>query len=161
MNKKYYVNGQIKARNVVLIDQFSNKVGTVLTNEAMKLADNANLDLVQISQDYTPICKLMDYSKMKYEESKKAKNSNSVMKEVRLGYNISEHDLETKNKQVLKFLEKKYKVLYVLKLDGCQYNLRSQADVKLKNMLTFFEDCATWNGFSKNNRTISTMLSPK
>ena len=103
-NKRIRVNEKIYADEIRLIDNNKNQVGVVKVPEALRLAEEANLDLVEISpKAKPPVCKIMDFGKYKYEEKKKAqqarKNHHVIkVKELRMRPNIGDHDLENKLK---------------------------------------------------------------
>jgi translation initiation factor IF-3 len=152
--------------NIVLEDGTLRK--NVLRTEALLMAEEENLDLVQVSSERgVPICKLMDYGKIKYKELKikKKKQSKDVVKEIKFGLNISDHDLEIKHKKIIEFLNKKYKVRYILEIRGrVTDNILDLAKIKMKNNLSLFEKIATWqeqkNNNNNNNKSIVTVLIP-
>jgi len=124
MKQKPRINYQITSPTVRLIDEEGKQVGIVSIKEALKIAQEKELDLVEISKEANPpICKILDFGKYLYEQSKKeqkqkAKSRADKLKEVRISARISDHDLQTKINQARKFLEKKYKVSVSLFLKG-------------------------------------------
>jgi translation initiation factor IF-3 len=116
----------IRISPVRLIGPNDEMVGVVETHEALRQADAAGLDLVEISPDARPpVCKIMDYGKFKYEESKKAQKSRAAsksteMKEVRLGRSvkIDPHDVQIRIDQSRRFLMAGHKVLVTQKFRG-------------------------------------------
>lgn len=126
-DKKTRMNERILARIVTVIDADGNKRGDFLKADAINLAKDEGMDLVQVSPDLEkPVCKIMDYGKWKYEQKKKRRqNQSSVVKikEVKLRLGIDEHDLETKLGQAKKFLSKGHKVKMTVKFEGRQFNL--------------------------------------
>ncbi|MCB9251794.1 MAG: translation initiation factor IF-3 [Flavobacteriales bacterium] len=109
------INEKISADPIRLVgDNVEN--GIISLREAMNLADDLELDLVEISPKATPpVCKIIDYNKFLYEQKKKAKeikaNSTKVeIKEIRFGPNTDEHDIEFKTKHAEKFLNEGHKV---------------------------------------------------
>jgi len=110
------INGQIRAREVRLIGSNGEQVGVVSYKEAMKMAEDADLDLVAISPNAKPIvCKIIDYGKFKFESAKrdkeaKKKQKTVTLKEVRMTPNIDTHDIEIKANRAIKFLQKGDKV---------------------------------------------------
>ena len=106
------VNGQIRDREVRLIGNDGKQLGIMSAREAQKLADEAGLDLVKISpKAKPPVCKIIDYGKYKYEQTRKeklAKKKQKVIdiKEVRMSPNIDTNDLNTKINHARKFLQK-------------------------------------------------------
>ncbi|HIR67257.1 MAG TPA: translation initiation factor IF-3 [Candidatus Coproplasma avicola] len=163
----YQVNQQIRDREVRLIDAEGNMVGVMPANQALRLADEAELDLVKISPNAVPpVCKIMDYSKFKYEQAKKDKENRRnqtivELKEIRLSMTIDVGDIAVKTKQCLKFLEQGNKVKVSIRMKGRE-NARSYQGVKV--MEDFF---AGLNGKAVQDkkpvaegRFITMMLSP-
>lgn len=108
-------------REVRLIDENGQMVGIVNTQEALSMAREAGLDLVNISPNATPpVCKICDYGKYKYEQQKKQKNNKSVakIKEIQLSINIDKNDLNIKLKKAVEFLQDKNSVRLVMQLKG-------------------------------------------
>jgi translation initiation factor IF-3 len=118
------VNNKIRAREVRLIDSTGANMGVMSTAEALARARADGLDLIEISPNAAPpLCKIMDYGKFKYEESKKAaqarKNQKIVeTKELKVRPNIDVHDLETKLKAARKFLAEGDKVKFSVRFRG-------------------------------------------
>ena len=107
------INEQIRDKEVRVIGEAGNQLGIMSAKEAMKLAREANLDLVKIAPTAKPpVCKIIDYGKYRYEmarKEKEAKKKQKVIevKEVRLSPNIDSNDLNTKMNNARKFLESK------------------------------------------------------
>jgi translation initiation factor IF-3 len=105
------INERIRLSPVRLVDDEGNQVGVVPVEEALRLAKEKGLDLVEVAANSRPIvCKIMDYGRFRYEQEKKAreakKQQHSVeIKEVKYRPNINIHDFETKTKQARKFLD--------------------------------------------------------
>ena len=118
------INEQIRAKEVRLVSSDGEQLGVVSIAEAMAKAEEAELDLVLIAPTAKPpVCKIIDYSKYKYElarREKEAKKKQKVIevKEVRLSPNIDDNDLNTKANQAKKFLEKGDKVKVTLRFRG-------------------------------------------
>ena len=118
------INGQIREREVRLIDENGDQVGIVATREALARAEEAGLDLVCISpKAVPPVCKIIDYGKYRYEQARKekeAKKKQKVMevKEIRMSPNIDKNDLNTKMSAARKFLEKGNRVKVTLRFRG-------------------------------------------
>lgn len=118
------INEQIRDREVRLVSEDGEQLGIMSSKDAMKLAKEANLDLVKISPNAKPpVCKIIDYGKYKYEQARKdkeAKKKQKVtdVKEIRLSPNIDQNDLTTKSNQARKFLSKGDKVKVVLRFRG-------------------------------------------
>lgn len=118
------INERIRDKEVRLIGQDGEQLGIMSSKDAMKLAREADLDLVKIAPGAKPpVCKIIDYSKYKYEQTRKereAKKKQKTMevKEVRLSPNIDTNDLNTKANQARKFLDKGNKVKVALRFRG-------------------------------------------
>lgn len=138
----YQINQAIRDKEVRVIGTDGAMLGVMPVQQAQRLADDADLDLVKISPTAVPpVCKIMDYSKFKYEQSKKDKENrkNQTMvevKEIRLSMTIDVGDIEVKSKQCLKFLEAGNKVKVSIRMKGRE-NSRSYQGVKV--MQDFFD----------------------
>ena len=117
-------NEKIRAREVRLIDEDGKQLGIVPAFEALKLARERELDLVEISPKATPpVCKIMDYGKFKYQVAKKAheaKKKQTVVqvKEIKLGLKIEEHDIGVKVRHMREFLTDGDKVKITIMFRG-------------------------------------------
>jgi translation initiation factor IF-3 len=118
------INEQIRAREVRLIDETGQNVGVVAKFDALKRAEDAGLDLVEVSPDAEPpVCKILDFGKYKYQEQKKAaearKNQKIVeIKEIKMRPGIDDHDYDTKMKAIRRFFEEGDKVKITLRFRG-------------------------------------------
>ncbi|QLP96554.1 MAG: translation initiation factor IF-3 [Rhodoblastus sp.] len=117
-------NREIRAREVQLIDAEGQNRGVVDLMEAMRLAEEASLDLVEIVPNANPpVCKILDYGKFRFLEQKKAAEARKKqkiveIKEIKLRPGIDDHDYETKMKAVMRFLEEGDKVKITLRFRG-------------------------------------------
>ena len=118
------INEQIRDREVRLIGEDGQQLGIMSSREAMKIAKEAELDLVKIApQAKPPVCKIIDYGKYRYELARKEKEAKKKqktieVKEVRLSPNIDVNDLNTKVASARKFIEKGNKVKVTLRFRG-------------------------------------------
>jgi translation initiation factor IF-3 len=118
------INDRIRVTEVRLIGPGGEQVGVVATSVALKLAQDADLDLVEVAPDARPpVAKLMDYGKFKYEADMKAREArrhqaNTVLKEIRFRLKIDPHDYETKKGHVVRFLEGGDKVKVMIMFRG-------------------------------------------
>lgn len=116
------INKQIRVPEVRLIDEKGENVGTVTIDEALKKTWERGYDLVEVGpSENPPVCKMMDYGKLKYQERKKrsgAKQAGGELKELGLSMKIDGHDLETKMNKARKFLDRGFKVKFNLLLRG-------------------------------------------
>ena len=114
----------ITERTVLLIDAEGEKRGEVPIEDAMQMADEAGLDLVEVSPNAKPpVCKLLDYGKYKYQAQKKAnearkKQKTVEVKEIKMRPNIDTHDYEVKMRSMLRFFEEGDKVKVTLRFRG-------------------------------------------
>ena len=109
-------NDRIRAREIRVIDDEGGQIGILTPYEALKLAREKNLDLVEISPTaQPPVCRIMDYGKYLYQQEKKEREAKKhqtkiVVKEVKFRINVDDHDYETKKNHVLRFLNEGDKV---------------------------------------------------
>jgi translation initiation factor IF-3 len=162
------MNERIRAREIRVIGDDGEQFGILSVNEAIALAAEKNLDLVEISPNATPpVCKIMDYGKYKYEKTKKDKENkkkqkNVVVKELRIKPHIDEHDKETKISQIKKFIEKEHKVKVSLRLTGRE-RLHADSAIKiLDEFASHFEETAiVEKKYGKEQVQKFILLSPK
>ncbi len=118
------INEEIRDKEIRLIGVNGEQIGILLTKEALQMAINVNLDLVNIAPTATPpVCKIMDYGKYRYEQQKKEKEARKnqkivELKEIRLSATIDEHDYQTKLRNAQKFLKEGDKVKLTIKFRG-------------------------------------------
>ena len=118
------INGQIRDKEVRVIGENGEQIGIMSPREAMKIAQEAELDLVKIApKAQPPVCKIIDYGKYKYELARKEKEARKKqktveIKEVRLSPNIDTNDLNTKVNNAKKFISKGNKVKVTLRFRG-------------------------------------------
>lgn len=162
------INQRIRDREIRLIGENGEQLGIMSAEKANAIADEKNLDLVKISPQATPpVCKLMDYSKFKFEKSKKDKEAKKNQKQnetkkIWLSMTIDKHDLETKARSAEKFLVGGSKVEVSIRMKG-----RQQAHSKLgiEVMQQFFnlieEVCVIERAPLTEGRSILMILAPK
>jgi translation initiation factor IF-3 len=144
------VNHMIRISPIRVIGPDDEQIGVIETSEALRLADQHGLDLVEISPDSRPpVCKIMDYGKYKYELSKKEHKSRAAskateMKEVRLGRSvkIDEHDVQIRNEQSRRFLMAGHKVMVTQKFKGREIAHRELGLARLKRFADALADIA-------------------
>ena len=118
------MNDDITVESIRLIDADGEQVGVVSVAEGIDLADEAGLDLVEISPNASPpVCKILDYGKYKYEAQKKAnearkKQKTIDVKEIKMRPGIDEHDYQVKMRSVRKFLDNGDKVKMTIRFRG-------------------------------------------
>ena len=142
INNDLMINEEIRDREVRLIDQNGEMLGVMLTRQAMELAEERQLDLVKIApQGKPPVCKLMDYGKYRFEQSKREreirKNQKVItIKEVRLSATIEDHDVDVKFRNAVKFLQEGDKVKVNIRFRGRQI---THSEIGLQVMRSFAE----------------------
>lgn len=163
------INGEIREREIRLIDQNGDQAGIVATINAMDMARDLDLDLVEVSpQARPPVCKLLNYGKYKYELEKKAreqkKNASQVrLKEVRMQPKIEQHDMAFKARHVQEFLEQGNKVKVTVRFRGREFAHTEFGKAKLDRILEQLkEDSYKIDSPPKmEGRFMSMLLSPK
>lgn len=124
ISKELRINEEIRCKEVRLVDDGGEQLGVMSPREAAKIAGEKGLDLVEVAPTANPpVCRIMDYGKFKYEQSKKereAKKNQRIIsvKEVKLRPNIEDHDFLTKAKNAAKFLEAGDKVKVTIMFRG-------------------------------------------
>jgi translation initiation factor IF-3 len=119
-------NGKIRAREVRVVDETKQQLGVMSLNDALRLAQGKGLDLVEIAATATPpVCRIVNYGKFLYEESKRNKDAQSRqagsrMKELQLSATIDPHDLAVKANHAIQFLSEDMKVRVKLRFKGRQ-----------------------------------------
>ena len=122
--EKVRVNEQIRARQVRVIDAEGNQLGIMSPIDALREAEEAGLDLVEVANKAVPpVCRIMDYGKYRYQQSKRAKESKKhqhtiVVKEIKYRPKIDDHDFETKTNHVRSFLSEGNKVKVTIMFRG-------------------------------------------
>ena len=144
MIKRIFVNNQIRAREVRVIDETGKQLGVLPLEDALRLAQERNLDLIQVTERVKPpVCKIEDYGKYLYREEKKEKEGKKQkggrIKGIRLTFNISLHDLETRAHQAEKFLNRGDVVRIELRLRGREKALGDFAKEKINKFLEILQ----------------------
>lgn len=166
--KDLLINEQIKATEVRLIAEDGEALGIMPFNEALKIAEERDLDLVEISPNANPkVCKIMNYGKYKYEQIKREKEAKqkqkvAEIKTIRVGLNISEHDITYRAKQVIEFLNDGNKVKLNMMLRGRQNAYSDQGIETLNSFAEKIGDNAVVEKAPfKEGRFINMILAPK
>lgn len=140
ISKGFQVNEEIRAREVRVISETGEQLGIMHVRDALRLAQEKNLDLVKVAAAANPpVCRIMDYGRFKYEQSKHEREARKkqkiiTIKEVRMTPTIEDHDLATKIKACIRFLEEGDKVKATVRFRGREIahsNLGKQALDKL------------------------------
>ena len=142
------INEQIRDKEVRLIGENGEQLGIMSAKEAMKLAEEAELDLVKIAPTAKPpVCKIVDYGKFRYEQARKEKEAKKKqkvveVKEIRLSPNIDVNDLNTKMNAARKFLAKGDKVKITLRFRGREMAHMAASKHILDDFAAALEDIA-------------------
>ncbi|ATD56226.1 translation initiation factor IF-3 [Clostridium chauvoei] len=168
INKNYSVNENIREREVRVIDADGSQLGVIATTEALKIAEEKELDLVMISPSAKPpVCKVMDLGKFIYEQSKKEKEAKKKqkitnVKEVRCSLNIEEHDIAIKAKNARKFLLDGDKVKVTVRFRGREAELGHLGKKILDNFASKLEEvCIVEKPAKQEGRNMTMILGPK
>jgi translation initiation factor IF-3 len=166
--KELRINNRIRINEVRLIDEKGDQLGVVPIVEAMRRANEAGLDLVEVSPNAKPpVCKLLDYGKYKFEMEKKGKESKKKqkavrLKEIRMQPKIDIHDLKFKTKHIKEFLEDGNKVKVTIRFRGRELAHTELGKVVLDKVLDLLEDSYNLDRPAKmEGRFMSMFLSPK
>lgn len=166
--KDLQINGEIREREVRLIDVDGSQLGVVSTRDALEKAEERKLDLVKVAPTAKPpVCKIMDYGKFKYEASKKEKearkNQKTInVKEVRLTPNIESHDLNVKARRANDFLKSGDKVKVSVRFRGREMGHTNMGRVVLDDFVELTQEFGSVEKRAKmEGRNMTMFLSPK
>lgn len=162
------INEQIRDKEIRLIGENGEQLGIVSSREGQRLADERKLDLVKISPTAKPpVCKIMDYSKYKFDQSKKEKEARKKqkivsVKELRLSPNIDTHDIEVKVKKAIEFLKEGNKIKVSIRFRGRELGRTDSAVGILKDFAQKVSEFGVIDKEPKMEaRTMAMFLSPK
>ena len=166
--KEVEINEKIRDAEVRVIDENGVQLGIMSANEANRIADERNLDLVKISATTNPpVCKIMDYGKFRFDAAKKEKDARknqkvTALKEIWLSMTIDSHDLETKAKQCRKFLTGGDKVKVSIRMRGRQQTHSAIGVEVMNDFYNFVQDCCVFDKKPMlEGRNILMILAPK
>jgi len=162
------VNKGIRASQVRVIGSDGEQIGVLPIDEALKIAGEEALDLVEVSPGANPpVCKIMDFGKYKYEQTKqkqdaKRKQKRTQIKEIKVRPKTDDHDLETKVRHIEKFIGNNDKVKVTMVFRGREFILREQAHQVLEKVVVMAEEFAQVEQAPKYvGRVITMLLGPK
>jgi translation initiation factor IF-3 len=137
VTKDIRVNEQIRVREVRLIDADGGQLGIVSISEALRIADDRELDLVEVAPNVTPpVCKVLDFGKYRYQLSKKqTQKKNMDVKEVKIRPQITNHDLGLKVKNIRRFLDEGNKAKITMFFKGREI-IRPELGMKVFERMT-------------------------
>ena len=167
-SKELQINEQISDKEIRVIDSDGSQLGIMPSKKAMELAEQKNLDLVKIAPQATPpVCKIIDYGKYRFEQSKREKEQRKnqrvvEIKEVRLSLNIDTHDFETKKNHAMRFISEGNKVKASIRFRGREMG---HPELGLEIMKRFSEAMAEVANVERQpkleGRTMMMFLAPK
>lgn len=162
------INRDIRAKEILIITEDGRRIGPLSKHAALEMAENANLDLLQVGQqDNVAIAKIVDYGKYKYEQQKKAKEAKKNQietqnKEIRLTVKIGEHDLDTKARKAREFILAGDRVKVSLKFKGREIVYLDQGQATLNRFYEKVADIAQVEKEPKlNTRFLDMYIVPK
>ena len=162
------INEEIRFNEIRVIGPDGNMLGVMTPSEAMKIADENELDLVLIAPTAVPpVCKVMDYGKYKFEEMKKEKEAKKKqkvieIKEIRISPNIDQHDFDFKVKNTMSFLKAGNKVKITLKFKGRESSYAELGEKVLLRFKDALEEVGTVEKPPKlEGRNMTMLVSPK
>ena len=162
------INEEIRDKELRVVAADGELIGIMSAAEALKIAEERNLDLVKIApQAKPPVCKIMDYGKYRFEQAKREKEARKnqriiEIKEIRLSLNIDTHDFETKANHARRFLEAGNKVKVSIRFRGREM---AHPENGLSTMAEFAEACSEFSSVEKpaklEGRSMLMFLAPK
>jgi len=158
------VNEQIDSPTVRLIDKDGEQSGIVSISQALEMAEQAGLDLVEVAPgSKPPVCRVMNFGKYKYEISKKAKNARknrhvTQVKEIKMRSEISEHDFDFKLKHAEEFLSRGDKVKFTIVFRGREILHMDHGNELLKRIAEQLQDKATVEATARREGNNLTMF---
>lgn len=162
------INKGIRAREVRVVDPNGTQIGIMPLEQALSLAGELELDLVEVSpKSVPPVCRIMDYGKYKYELSKKSQEAKKKqvqiqVKEIKFRPKTEEHDLQVKVRHIKKFLEKKNKVKVSLWFRGREIARPELGEQLMARIASELEDMGiVEQPPRREGRHISMMIGPK
>jgi translation initiation factor IF-3 len=168
VEKLHKINNEIRAKSVRLVGDNVENQGVFAISDALKLADDLELDLVEISpMADPPVCKIIDYQKFLYQQKKKqkeikAKTAKIVIKEIRFGPNTDDHDYNFKLKHAQGFLQDGAKVKAFVFFKGRSILYKEQGEILLLRLAQDLEDMGKVEQLPKlEGKRMSILLNPK
>jgi translation initiation factor IF-3 len=165
--KEYNINFRIRAREVLVIDEQGEQLGTFPTGHAVKLAQDRGLDLVEVSPSAVPpVCRLLDYGKFRFLQTKKERDAKktqkvNLLREVRFRPRIGDHDMEAKKRQVSKLLAEGSKVKLTVMFRGREITHQDIGVDLLRRTAEAFKEKATVEAPpTMDRRRLSIIISP-
>lgn len=144
---KHRINRDITALEVRVIGSGGEQLGVLRTRDAIQKAEEEGLDLVEVAGTAKPpVCKILDYGKLKYREQKKEaalrKNTGPTVKEIRVRYNTDKHDLETKMRNAKKFILEGDRVRFEMRFKGREASYQDLGKAIFQNIIAQLSEVA-------------------
>ena len=162
------INEEIRIREVRVTDANGEQLGVMLTRDALKLAEDRHLDLVEVApKARPPVCRIMDFGKYRYEQQKREKEVRKkqkiiTIKEVKLRPNIEQHDFEVKLKNARRFIEEGNKVKVTIMFRGRELSHPELGSEVLTKLAKALEDVVSVERTAKlEGKNMTMILSPK
>lgn len=158
------MNQEIRAREVRLINHENQQVGVVQIADALRMAQEVELDLVEVAPDAKPpVCKIVDFKKVIYEQKRKARESKKrqktiEVKEVKMRPSIDKHDYETKINHARNFLEAGDKVKVTFTYKGREQVHQDRAHKLLNQIMTDLDDVAVQEAVNRMGPKLSSLM---
>ncbi len=166
-NDQHRINGKITAREIRLVIE-GEEPKVISTAEALKMAEEEEMDLVEISPNAVPpVCKIMDYRKFLYNQKRKqkelkAKQSKVVLKEIRFGPNTDDHDFQFKLKHAKQFLQEGSKLKAYVFFRGRTIVFKERGEILLLNFIQELSEFGTPEQMPKlEGKRMIVMINPK
>jgi translation initiation factor IF-3 len=167
-NKDLQINEEIRDRELRIIDANGDQLGIMTSRQAFELATERQLDLVKIApQAKPPVCRIMDYGKFKFEQSKKEKEARKNqkvinIKEIRFSPKIEDHDLNFKAKNAQRFLQEGDKVKVTIRFRGREVDHVTFGEKALGRFYDIVkDDCVIEKPAKLEGRNMTMVLAPK
>lgn len=168
ISKDSIINEDIRAKEVRLVSADGEQLGVVSLKEALRLASESELDLVNIAPNaIPPVCKIMDFGKYRFEINKKQKEAKKKqkvisIKEIRISPKIEEHDFNVKAKNLAKFLKDGDKVKITVRFRGREVNYQSIGEEILNRFIESVQEFAKVESSPKlEGKNMMVVISPK
>lgn len=165
--RKYRVNQSIKAKEVRVVDENGNQIGIMPLQQALQKAQQLGLDLVEIApQANPPVCKIIDFSKFKYQQEKKEKELRkaqklNILKEIYIKPTITEHDLQIKLNHVKEFLQHLHPTKIVITCTGRLLQYFNEASDKLvEKIKSELQNFGKFANIRKDENKVTIIIEP-
>ena len=162
------INERIRVPEIRLIDETGQQVGIMKTAEALKIAQERDLDLVEVAPDAKPpVCRILDYSKYKYEQAQKLKAARKhqtqiTIREIKFRPKIAQHDYDTKKGHVMRFLKARDKVKVTIMFRGREMAHPERGEMILNRLAEELQDLAIIEQRpQQDGRNMTMMLAPQ